>query len=48
MNHVHIWTHRDYPWLCIHILVGLAGFAISRVFFNGFGYRTLNHRWRER
>ena len=30
------------------ILIGLAGFAISRVFFNGFGYRTLNHRWRER
>jgi hypothetical protein len=30
------------------ILVCLAGFAICRVFFNGFGYRTLNHRWRER
>ena len=30
------------------ILVCLAGFAISRVFFNGFGYRTRNHRWRER
>jgi hypothetical protein len=30
------------------ILVGLAGFAICRAFFNGFGYRTRNHRWRER
>lgn len=25
-----------------------AVFSISRVFFNGFGYRTSNHRWRER
>ena len=30
------------------ILTGLSVFAICRVFFNGFGYRTLNHRWRER